>query len=62
MGGEIQLADPLEELLKIEGLNALETDAGIFDCSKKQEFLGANVAVGMRNPSTKRYLKLLFND
>ena len=32
VGGEIQLTDALDELLKLDGLNAFETDAGIFDC------------------------------
>ena len=59
IGGEIQLTDALDELRKLEGLNAFETDAAIFDCGNKQGFLGANVAVGMQDPDTKRYLKAL---
>jgi UTP--glucose-1-phosphate uridylyltransferase len=59
IGGEIQLTDGLVELLKLEGLNAFETDAAIFDCGNKQGFLGANVAMGMKDPDTKRYLKEL---
>ena len=31
VGGKIQLT-ALDELLKLDGLNAFETDAGIFDC------------------------------
>ena len=38
VGGEIQLTDALDELLKRDGLNAFETDAGIFDCGNKQGF------------------------
>jgi len=57
IGGEIQLTDALDELLKLEGLNAFKTDAAIFDCGNKQGFLSANLAVGMRDPDTKRYLK-----
>ena len=59
IGGEIQLTDALDELLKSEGLNAFETDAATFDCGNKQGFLGANVAVGMQDPKIKAYLKAL---
>ncbi|MDB4229096.1 UTP--glucose-1-phosphate uridylyltransferase [Paracoccaceae bacterium] len=59
IGGEIQLTDALDELLMLEGLNAFKTDAAIFDCGNKQGFLSANLAVGMRDPDTKRYLKAL---
>jgi UTP--glucose-1-phosphate uridylyltransferase len=59
VGGEIQLTDALDELLKLEGLNALETDAEVYDCGNKQGFLSANLAVGMRDPDTKHYIKEL---
>ena len=59
IGGEIQLTDALDELLKSEGLNAFETDAATFDCGNKQGFLGANVAVRMQDPKIKAYLKAL---
>jgi UTP--glucose-1-phosphate uridylyltransferase len=59
VGGEIQLTDELDELLKIAGLNAFETDAGVFGCSNKKGFLSANLAVGMRNPQTKLVIKTL---
>jgi len=57
VGGEIQLTDALDELLKLDGLNAFETDAGIFDCGNKRGFLSANLAVGMRDPETKQLIK-----
>ena len=60
VGGEIQLTDALDELLKTEGLNSLETDAGIHDCGNKQGFLSANLAVGMRDPETREEIKRLF--
>ena len=60
VGGEIQLTDALDELLKLEGLNALETDAEIHDCGNKQGFLGANLAVGMRDAETNLAIKKLF--
>ncbi len=59
VGGEIQLTDALDELLKRDGLNAFETDAGIFDCGNKQGFLIANLAVGMRDPDTQQLIKAL---
>jgi UTP--glucose-1-phosphate uridylyltransferase len=59
VGGEIQLTDALDELLKLDGLNAFETDAEIFDCGSKQGYLSANLAVGMRDPGTRQYIKAL---
>jgi len=56
VGGEIQLTDALDALLKIDDLNALLTDASTFDCGNKQGFLGANLALGMRDEQTKKYL------
>ena len=56
VGDEIQLTDALHELLKLDGLNAFLTDAETFDCGNKEGFLGANLAVGMRDASTKKYL------
>ena len=53
------MTDAMDKLLKLEGLNAFKTDAAIFDCGNKQGFLSANLAVGMRDPDTKRYLKVL---
>ncbi|MDB4035264.1 UTP--glucose-1-phosphate uridylyltransferase [Pseudomonadales bacterium] len=59
VGGEIQLTDALDELLKRDGLNTFETDADIFDCGNKQGFLSANLALGMRDPDTKQVIKAL---
>ena len=59
VGGEIQLTDALDELLKLDVLNAFDTDAGVFDCGNKRGFLSANLAVGMRDPGTKLSIKAL---
>ena len=59
VGGEIQLTDALDELLKFAGLNAFETDAEIFDCGNKQGFLSANLAVGMRDPDSRQVIEAL---
>jgi len=56
VGGEIQLTDALDALLEIDNLNAFVTDASTFDCGSKQGFLGANLALGMRDTQTKKYL------
>jgi len=61
VGGEIQLTDALHELLEHDGLNAFETDATIFDCGSKKGYLGANLAVGMRDAKTAKYLQNLFS-
>ena len=60
VGGEIQLTDALDKLLKISGLNSLETDAEIHDCGNKQGFLSANLAVGMRDPETRDEIQRFF--
>ena len=60
VGGEIQLTDALDELLRLDGLNAVETDAGIHDCGNKQGFLSANLAVGMRYAETRAEISALF--
>jgi UTP--glucose-1-phosphate uridylyltransferase len=62
VGGEIQLTDALDDLIKLEELNALETDALTFDCGNKKGFLGANVAVGLQDARNKDYLKTLINN
>lgn len=62
VGGEIQLTDALDALLEIDSLNAFLTDALTFDCGNKQGFLGANLALGMRDEQTKKYLMELIHD
>lgn len=59
VGDEIQLTDALQKLLSVKGLNALETDADIYDCGNKIGYLSANLAVGMRDPKTNIIIKAL---
>ena len=59
VGDEIQLTDALQKLLNINGLNGLETDADIYDCGNKIGYLGANLAVGMRDQKTNVMIKAL---
>lgn len=59
VGGEIQLTDALDMLLKENNLNAFLTDGSSFDCGNKNGFLGANLTLGMRDNSTKEYLQNL---
>lgn len=56
IGGEIQLTDSLHQLLRLDRLNAFGTDARHYDCGNKQGFLSANLAVGMRDPDTRKHL------
>ena len=62
VGGEIQLTDALDQLLTKSTLNAFLTDAQIFDCGNKNGFLGANLAVGSRDPHARRYLHKLLTE
>ena len=48
VGGEIQLTDALDELLKEQPLNAFLTGAEVHDCGNKDGFVRANVAVARR--------------
>ena len=61
VGGEIQLTDALSKLLTHEGLNALKTDADIYDCGNKLGYLSANLAIGMRDPKSRSAIRALFN-
>jgi UTP--glucose-1-phosphate uridylyltransferase len=60
VGGEIQLTDALNKLLSFEGLNALKTDADVYDCGNKLGFLSANLAVGLRDPKSSIIIHELF--
>ena len=62
VGDEIQLTDALDQMLKFDGLNAVETDAAIYDCGNKQGFIGANLAVAIRDPLTKIFVRQLIKD
>lgn len=56
-GGEIQLTDALDMLLKTDFLNAFETDAEVHDCGNKVGFLIANLAIGLRDKATEKMIK-----
>ena len=62
MGGEIHLTDALDYLLARRPRNALLTDAQIFDCGNKNGLPAANIALGSREPNTRRYLKKLLKE
>lgn len=61
-GDEIQLTDALDELIRTDGLNAMETNADIFDCGNKKGFISANLAVGLRDPELKPFMISIIND
>jgi UTP--glucose-1-phosphate uridylyltransferase len=62
VGNEIQLTDALLELQVKEGLNAVMTDASIYDCGNKLGYLSANLAVGMQDTKSRASLIALFDD
>jgi UTP-glucose-1-phosphate uridylyltransferase len=55
VAGEIQLTDALDELLKLDGLNAFVIDVENFYYGNKQGFLSDNLAVDMRDPAPKHF-------
>ena len=59
--GEIQLTDALSGLLAKSGLNAVLTDADIFDCGNKLGFLSANLVTGVRDPKSRAKMYALMN-
>lgn len=60
IGGEIQLTDALDELLRKEGLYGLITDAETYDCGNKIGFLEANIALGLRDVMAKKSIVKLY--
>jgi UTP--glucose-1-phosphate uridylyltransferase len=61
VGGEIQLTDALSKLVIKEGLNAVLTDAHIFDCGNKLGYLNANLLMGMRDPNSRAKINAFMN-
>ena len=61
VGNEIQLTDALLMLQVKKGLNAVLTDASIYDCGNKLGYLSANLAVGMLDPKLRASIIELFN-
>jgi UTP--glucose-1-phosphate uridylyltransferase len=62
VGNEIQLTDALLKLQVKEGLNAMFTDASIYDCGNKLGYLSANLAVGMQDPKSRANIIALFKN
>jgi UTP--glucose-1-phosphate uridylyltransferase len=52
-GGEIQLTDAMQTLLKKEPFYAVEYDGRTFDCGSKAGFLAANVAYALARPDLR---------
>ena len=57
--GEIQLTDALDSLVKNHpsALQAFLSNSDIFDCGSKKGFLGANLAMALRDKDMKKYIK-----
>ena len=62
VGGEIQLTDALMRFIDTQELNSVETDADIFDCGNVNGFIGANLAMGLRNQNTAKYVVNLLDN
>lgn len=52
-GGEIQLTDALESLLKESKLQAYSMRGNLYDCGNKAGLIQANIAFGLQHPETK---------
>ena len=61
VGNEIQLTDALSELLVKDGLNAVMTDADVFDCGNKLGYLSANLCLGIRDPKSRAKINAFMN-
>jgi UTP--glucose-1-phosphate uridylyltransferase len=61
VGNEIQLTDALSELQAKQGLNAVITDADVYDCGNKLGYLCANLAVGMQDSNIRTNINALFD-
>ncbi len=56
-GGEIQLTDALDELLKTKSMAAYCMQSATFDCGNKAGYLKANIAAALRHPETAEEIK-----
>lgn len=56
-GGEIQLTDALDELLKTDTLDAYRMASITHDCGNKLGYLKANIAMGLEHPELAQGLK-----
>ena len=56
-GGEIQLTDALDELLKHDSLDAYRMSSITHDCGNKLGYLKANIAMGLEHPELQDGLK-----
>ena len=61
--GEIQLTDALDSLVKNHpsALQAFLSNSDIFDCGSKKGFLGANLAMALKDKDMKQYIMEFFN-
>lgn len=56
-GGEIQLTDALDELLKEQAVEAYRMTGKTYDCGNKLGFLQANIAYGLQHAETAEGLQ-----
>ncbi len=60
-GGEIQLTDALDELLKSDALDAYRMASATHDCGNKLGYLKANIAMALEHPELKEGLQTFLN-
>lgn len=56
-GGEIQLTDALDDLLKHDSMDAYRMSSITHDCGNKLGYLKANIAMGLEHPELQEGLK-----
>lgn len=61
-GGEIQLTDALDALLKSNPVDAYRMMGKTYDCGSKLGYLQANIAYGLQHPETEDGLKAFLNN
>ncbi|MEM8936482.1 MAG: UTP--glucose-1-phosphate uridylyltransferase GalU [Pseudomonadota bacterium] len=61
-GGEIQLTDAMDALMKEQSFFAYEFDGKSHDCGSTLGWLMANIELGLKNPKTADALKAYMND
>lgn len=61
-GGEIQLTDAMDELMKTQAFYAYEYDGQSHDCGDKLSWMKANVVMGLKHPEFKDNFSAFLKD
>lgn len=57
MGGEIQLTDAIERLMKHETVYAFQYQGKRYDCGSKEGFLEATVELALQHPDVGEHFR-----